>query len=273
MTQTPKLAGKVAIVTGSASGIGAATARAFAREGAQVVVADVNLAGAEQHAAALRVDGGDAVAVHLDLGDEASIARLFDETVAKFGGLDVLHNNAADTRLSSTSDLSLEQTDVAVWDGLWRVNLRGTMLATKYAIPRMRARGGGSIINTASGSAFTGMLANTCYGILKAGVVTMTQYVATQHGHENIRCNAISPGLIVTAATKDTYAASAAGELMLRHQLIKRFGTPEDIAELAVFLASDAAGFITGQCYAVDGGFGAHTTIYADGLVSVSAKR
>jgi len=270
---TGKLAGKVAIVTGAASGIGAATVGSFAREGASVVVADVNLAGAEKRVSELIASGGTALAVQVDLGDEGSIRSLFETTVAKFGGLDVLHNNAADTRLSSTSDLSLEKTDVAVWDGLWRVNLRGTMLATQCAIPLLRARGGGSIINTASGSAFTGMLGNTCYGILKAGVVTMTQYVATQHGHENIRCNAISPGLIVTAATRDTYAASAAGELMLRHQLVKRFGMPEDIAELAVFLASDAAGFITGQCYSVDGGFGAHTTIYADGLVAVSAKR
>jgi NAD(P)-dependent dehydrogenase (short-subunit alcohol dehydrogenase family) len=268
-----KLAGKVAIVTGAASGIGAASARAFAREGAKVVVADVNLAGAEQHAASLEAEGSHAIAVRVDLGDEVSVASLFEATIAKFGGLDVLHNNAADTRLSSTSDLSLERTDVAVWDGLWRVNLRGTMLATKHAIPLMRNRGGGSIVNTASGAAHTGMLGNTCYGILKAGVVAMTQYVATQHGHENIRCNAISPGLIVTAATRDNYAASAAGEVMLRHQLVKRFGTPEDIAELAVFLASDAAGFITGQCYMADGGFGAHTSIYADGLVAVSAKR
>lgn len=268
-----KLAGKVAIITGAASGIGAATAAAFAREGAKVVVADVNLQGAEQHAARLVASGGEARAVRLDLGDESSIAQLFEQTVHLFGGLDVLHNNAADTRLSSTSDLSLEKTDVAVWDALWRVNLRGTMLATQRAIPLLRERGGGSIINTASGSAFTGMLGNTCYGILKAGVVTMTQYVATQHGHENIRCNAISPGLIVTDATRDTYAASQAGELMLRHQLVKRFGKPEDIAELAVFLASDDATFITGQCYSVDGGFHAHTTIYADGLVAVSARR
>ena len=268
-----RLTGKVAIITGAASGIGAGTAAAFAREGAKVVVADVNAEGAAEHAAALMAAGGQATGVQVDLGDEASIVRMFEQTVAKFGGLDVLHNNAADTRLSSTRDLSLEQTDVDVWDGLWKVNLRGTMLATKHAIPLLRARGGGSIINTASGSAFTGMLGNTCYGILKAGVVTMTQYVATQHGHENIRCNAISPGLIVTAATRDNYAASGAGELMLRHQLVKRFGMPEDVAELAVFLASDDAGFITGQCYSVDGGFGAHTTIYADGLVAVSAKR
>ena len=268
-----KLAGKVAVITGAASGIGAGTAAAFAREGAQVVVADVNVEGAAKHAAALVAAGGDAIGVQVDLGDKVSIVRMFEQTVATFGGLDVLHNNAADTRLSSTSDHSLEQTDVEVWDGLWKVNLRGTMLATKHAIPLMRARGGGSIINTASGSAFSGMLGNTCYGILKAGVVTLTQYVATQHGHENIRCNAISPGLIVTAATRDTYAASAAGELMLRHQLVKRFGEPADIAELAVFLASDAAGFITGQCYRVDGGLDSHTPIYGDGLVAVSARR
>lgn len=269
---TGRLGGKIAIITGSASGIGAATASAFAREGARVAVADVNLEAAERHAASLRAAGGKAIAVHVDLGEEASIVRMIDATVAAFGGLDVLHNNAADTRLSSTRDLALEQTDTEVWDGLWRVNLRGTMIATKHAIPRLRARGGGCILNTASGAAFLGMLSNTCYGILKAGVVTMTQYVATQHGKENIRCNAIAPGLIVTPATHDTYASSRAGEFMLKHQLTPRFGTPEDIAEMAVFLASDAAGFITGQCFSVDGGFNSHTPIYGDALTAVSAK-
>jgi NAD(P)-dependent dehydrogenase (short-subunit alcohol dehydrogenase family) len=271
MTQM-KLDGKVAIITGSGSGIGAATATAFAREGARVVVADVNGEAAERHAATINGSIGEAIALHVDLGEESSIAQLIDATVARFGGVDVLHNNAADTRLSSTRDLSLEKTDTEVWDGLWRVNLRGAMIATKLAIPRMRARGGGAIINTASGAAFLGMLSNTCYGILKAGIVTMTQYVATQHGKENIRCNAIAPGLIVTPSTRDTYAASRAGELMLRHQLTPRFGTPEDIAEMAVFLASDAAGFITGQCFSVDGGFNSHTPIYGDALVAVSAR-
>jgi len=269
---TARLDGKIAIITGSASGIGAATASAFAREGARVVVADVNLEAAERHAATINDGVGEAIALAVDLGEEASIASMIETTVAKFGGLDVLHNNAADTRLSSTRDLGLEMTDTDVWDGLWRVNLRGAMLATKYAIPRLRARGGGSIINTASGAAFLGMLSNTCYGILKAGIVTMTQYVATQHGKENIRCNAIAPGLIVTPSTRDTYATSRAGEIMLKHQLTPRFGTPEDIAEMAVFLASDAAGFITGQCFSVDGGFNAHTPIYGDALTAVSAR-
>ena len=151
-----KLDGKVAIITGSASGIGAATASAFAREGARVVVADVNLEAAERHAATINAGLGEAIALHVDLAEESSIARLIESTVAKFGGLDVLHNNAADTRLSSTRDLALEKTDTEVWDGLWRVNLRGAMIATKLAIPRMRARGGGAIINTSSGAAFLG---------------------------------------------------------------------------------------------------------------------
>jgi NAD(P)-dependent dehydrogenase (short-subunit alcohol dehydrogenase family) len=267
-----RLQGKVAIITGSASGIGAGTAAAFAREGARVVVADVDRDGAEHHAAALRSSGGDAFAVQVDLREESSIVAMLEATQRKYGGLDVLHNNAADTRLSSTRDLSLEKTDVEVWDALWRVNLRGTMIATKLAIPKLRARGGGCIINTASGAAFLGMLSNTCYGMLKAAVVAMTQYVATQHGKENIRCNAIAPGLIVTPSTADTYAASKAGELMLRHQLTPRFGKPEDIAEMAVYLASDAAGFITGQCISVDGGFNSHTPIYGDALVAVSAR-
>ena len=267
-----KLEGKVAIITGSASGIGAATASAFAREGARVVVADVNIDAAQRHAATINAGIGKAIAVHVDLGEEASIAAMIEATVAAFGGLDVLHNNAADTRTSSTRDLSLEKTDIEVWDQLWRVNLRGAMIATKYAIPRLRARGGGCILNTASGSAFVGMLSNTSYGILKAGIVAMTRYVATQHGKENIRCNAISPGLIVTPSTADTYANSEAGKIMLRHQLTPRFGKPEDIAEMAVYLASDAAGFITGQCISIDGGFDSHTPIYADGLAVVSKR-
>ncbi len=268
-----RLQGKVAIITGSASGIGAGCAVAFAREGARVVIADVNLEAAERQAAVIREARGEAIAVQVDLGDEASIQRMFETTDARFGGLDVLHNNAADTRTSSTRDLSLEKTETEVWDTLWRINLRGPMIATKYAIPRLRARGGGSIINTASGSAFTGMLSNTSYGILKSGIVTMTKYVATQHGKENIRCNAISPGLIVTPSTEDTYAASAAGEIMLKHQLVPRFGRPADIAEMAVYLASDAATFITGQCFSVDGGLDAHTPIYGDALVAVSARQ
>jgi NAD(P)-dependent dehydrogenase (short-subunit alcohol dehydrogenase family) len=144
-----------------------------------------------------------------------------------------------------------------------RINLRGTMLACRAAIPRMRARGGGSIINMSSGSGLTGALAPTAYGVSKAGIITLTQYVATQHGKEGIRCNAIAPGLIVTEAAS-SYASGPFGEMMLRHHLTPRLGTPGDIAAAVAFLASDEAAFITGQLISVDGGLLAHAPYHAD---------
>ena len=135
---TQKLQGKVAIVTGAASGIGAETAGRLAREGAAVVVADINLPGAEQHAVGLVQAGAVAAAVGVDMGEERSIAEMIAFAVERFGGLDILDNNAADTRLSSTRDVGVEHTETDVWDALMRINLRGTMLACKYAIPRDR---------------------------------------------------------------------------------------------------------------------------------------
>lgn len=263
---TQLLQGKVAIVTGAASGIGAETATRLAREGAAVVVADIDFAKAEQHAAAIAQAGGSVAAVRVDLGEEQSIGDMIAFAVDRFGGLDILDNNAADTRLSATRDGGVEHTETEVWDALMRINLRGTMLACKFAIPRMRARGGGSIINMSSGSGLTGALAPTAYGVSKAGIITLTQYVATQHGKEGIRCNAIAPGLIVTPATASSYATGPFGEMMLRHHLTPRLGTPADIASMVAFLASDEAGFITGQVICVDGGLLAHAPYHADML-------
>jgi len=260
---TKRLEGKVAIVTGAASGIGAETARRLAQEGATVVVADINLPGAEQQVARITETGATAAAVRVDLGDEQSINDMVAFAVNRFGGLDILDNNAADTRLSATRDVGVEHTDTQVWDTLMRTNLRGTMLACKAAIPRMRARGGGSIVNMSSGSGLTGALAPTAYGVSKAGIITLTQYVATQHGKEAIRCNAIAPGLIVTDAAS-SYASGPFGEMMLRHHLTPRLGTPGDIASTVVFLASDEASFITGQVICVDGGLLAHAPYHAD---------
>jgi NAD(P)-dependent dehydrogenase (short-subunit alcohol dehydrogenase family) len=144
------------------------------------------------------------------------------------------------------------------------INLRGTMLACKYAIPHLRAQGGGSIINISSGAALSGSLAYTAYGVSKAGIITLTQYVATQHGKEGIRCNAIAPGLIVTPAAEGRYAQGEFREMMLRHHLTPRLGTPADIAAAVTYLASDRAAFITGQVISVDGGLSAHTPFYAD---------
>jgi NAD(P)-dependent dehydrogenase (short-subunit alcohol dehydrogenase family) len=261
--RAPRLQGKDALVTGGGGGIGAACALAMAREGAQVAVADINLESAQRTAALIEQAGGRAVALQCDLGDEASIVAMVEAAVQALGGLDILHNNAADTRLSGTRDMPVERVDTTVWDDILRINLRGTMVATRTAIPHLRKRRG-AIINTSSNAALSGALSHSAYSASKAAINSLTQSIATQHGHEGIRCNAVSPGLIVTAATQDTYAASGVGDIMLRHQLVPRLGRPEDIAAAVVFLASEEAAFITGQVICVDGGTLAHQPYVAD---------
>jgi len=263
-TRTGRLHGKLALVTGAGGGIGGACALALAREGAAVAVADINLDAARRTVALIQQAGGQAVALQADLGDEASVAALVDAAAEALGGLDILHNNAADTRLSGTRDMPVERVDTVVWDDILRINLRGTMVAARAAIPHLRRRGGGVIINTSSNAALAGALSHTAYSASKAAINSLTQSIATQHGKEGIRCNAVSPGLIVTPATQDSYAASGVGEIMLRHQLAPRLGRPEDIAAAVVFLASDEAEFITGQVICVDGGSLAHQPYVAD---------
>lgn len=258
-----RVEGRRALVTGAGGGIGAACALALAREGAAVALADIDLAAARRQAEAIEAEGGRAVALQVDLGDEASVIAMVDAAAAQLGGLDILHNNAADTRLSSTRDAPVEHTDTAVWDALMRTNLRGTMIASRAAIAHLRRRGG-AIVNTSSGAALAGGLSHSAYSASKAAINSLTQSLATQHGKQGIRCNAIAPGLIVTPSTQHTYAASATGEIMLRHHLTPRLGRPEDIAAAVVFLASDDAAFITGQVICVDGGLLAHQPYVAD---------
>jgi NAD(P)-dependent dehydrogenase (short-subunit alcohol dehydrogenase family) len=259
-----RVSNKVALVTGAASGIGLTTAERLASEGARVVVADIDLDGAQSCVETIRAAGGEASAVRMDLRDETSIEAALQACVHTFGGLDVLHNNAADTRLSSTRDAPLERLDPAVWDEIMQVNLRGTMLVTKLSLPLLRLRGGGSIVMTSSGAGHAGALSHTAYGVGKAALNTLVQYVATQHGKEGIRCNAVAPGLIVTPSTAGTYAASEMGRIMLDHHLTPRLGTPADIAEMVLFLASDASAFVTGQVINVDGGMFAHAPYTAE---------
>jgi NAD(P)-dependent dehydrogenase (short-subunit alcohol dehydrogenase family) len=259
-----RLKDKVVIVTGGASGIGAGISDVAAGEGAAVVIADLNEAGASKAATAQRERGRRALGVGLDIGSEDSIRALYELVVAEFGGVDAVVNNAANTHLSSTADVGLEQTDFAVWDELMRINLRGAAIMGKHAIPRLRARGGGSIVNISSGAALAGADRPTAYGVGKAGLIALTRNIATQHGKEGIRCNAIAPGLIATPSTEKTYAEGPFGAMMLRHHLTPRLGRPSDIGWAVVWLASDESEFVTGQCIGVDGGSLAHQPYWAD---------
>src|SRR5580700_4245745 len=198
-----RLSDRVAIVTGGGGGIGGATAHALAREGAAVLVVDINDAAAERVVLEIESTGGRALAFRADLSEEADVMAAIAEAVARFGRLDVLHNNAALTdsvflgRDTAVPDLALD-----VWERTMAVNLRSQMLTCKHAVPEMARGGGGSIINMSSGAAFKGDRTRTAYGVSKAGVSALSMYVATSHGKQGIRVNTIVPGLIITDAVR-----------------------------------------------------------------------
>jgi NAD(P)-dependent dehydrogenase (short-subunit alcohol dehydrogenase family) len=257
------LAERVAIVTGGASGIGRATCLALASAGAAVVVADLNLDGAKKVAGEIAGRGGRAHPRGVDLAEESSIAAMVEDAVSVFGGLDVLHNNAADSDPAlMAADGAIVELSAEVWDRNMRINLRAPMLGCKYAIPHMIRRGGGSIINTSSASGLTGDVIRAAYAASKAGLGSLTQNVAVQYGKQGIRCNAVAPGVIATPAL-EANVPKAAVDVYIENTLTPRLGRPEDIAAAVVFLASDAASFITGQVLSVDGGILAHHTAMA----------
>ncbi len=267
-----RLAGKVAIVTGSASGIGRATAHAIAFEGGRVVIADLNGDGAEEVAQEITAAGGEASAQQTDVADEGAIVAMIGAAVRRYGGLDVLHNNAAasDPELMG-ADTDVATMDVAVWDTAFAVNCRGVMLGCKHAIPAMLKRGGGSIVNTSSASGSTGDLALPAYSASKAGLNSLTRSVATQYGKQGIRCNAIAPGVIETPALRANISEEQLALYESNH-LTPRLGRPEDIAAAVVFLASDEAAFITGQLIAVDGGLLSHHPALAQTRALMASK-
>ena len=244
-----RLDGKVAIVTGAGSGIGEATARLMAREGARVVVADLNRDEAERVAGELE---DMAVPVDVDVSDEDEVVRMIDMAVRSFGGLDVLHNNATDSSLNAV-DTDIATLDMAVFDRLVAVNLKGQFLGCKHAIPHMLTRGGGSIVNTASIDGFVGRGVRAAYGASKAGVVLLTKSVASQYGTRGIRCNAVAPGLTLTPGAVNN-ASSEYVEASLRNYPMPRLCTPDDVAKAVVFLASSDASYINATTLMVDGG-------------------
>jgi NAD(P)-dependent dehydrogenase (short-subunit alcohol dehydrogenase family) len=252
-----RLAGKVALISGCRSGIGAATARRFAQEGAKVALADIDQSGAELVAASIRSAGGDAAAFHLDLAEEASIVALRDATLKRFGKLDILHNNAADTRAETMArDDAVDQMETEVWDMVFRINARGAMLMIRHCLPALIASGSAAIINTSSGAALLGDLYRTAYAASKSAVDTLTKYVATQYGKRGVRCNSIAPGFVITENTRSKHTKSF--DMHLRNHLTPQLGAPEDIAAMAALLASDEGRFITGQIIVVDGGVSTH---------------
>lgn len=254
-----KLDGRVAIVTGAATGIGEVCAKWLAAEGAQVVVADIEMEGAARVAGEIAQHGGEALALEVDISDEASVIAFYGAVVERWGRVDVLHNNAAATTGEQIfRDAGIGEMDTAIWDRAFAVNTRGTMLMIKHAIPLMIAAGGGSIINTSSGASLTGDYFAPAYASSKAAVNTLTQYVATQYGKQNIRCNTVSPGLILTPTAEANRANDDQFAIYESNSLMPFLGKPEDIASTVLFLASDDSRFITGQVLRIDGGYTAH---------------
>lgn len=263
--------GKVAIVTGAGANIGEACARMLALHGADIVVADINLAGAQRVAQDIAAAGGTAVALSVDLGDEASICALMAATMERFGRIDILHNNAANTGAEQMmQDASLAQMDARVWDAAFAINTRGTMLMTKHVVPHMIAGSGGSIINTGSGVSLLGDILNPAYSASKAAVNALTRNSAAQFGAANIRCNAVLPGLVLSPVARAQMSDLQLG-MIQRHVLLPRESMATDIAGAVLWLASDLASFVTGQIISVDGGLCHHLPHYAD-MVAMMAS-
>ena len=247
-----KLDGKVAVITGAASGMGRATALRFAKEGAAVVVADLNSQGGEATISEIAATGGRAVFQRTDVGVENDIKSLIDRAVREYGRLDITYNNAgiggATGRLT---DIKAED-----WDKTFVILTRAVFLGIKHSIEPMRKAGGGSIISTASVAGLKGAAGLHAYSAAKAAVVNLTESAAIELGHDRIRVNCICPGGIVTPLV---YRGMRGGEEearrnMARMQPIPRAGRPEDIAAMALFLASDDAEWVTGTAMIVDGG-------------------
>lgn len=247
-----RLEGKVAVITGAGSGMGRATARLFAAEGAKLVLADVNVAGGEETATSVRAAGGEAFFQRTDVSDEREVRALLERALAAHGWLDVLFNNAGIEGPSARlTEQSLEEFQRVI-----AVNLTGVFLGMKYALPVMARQNGGSIISTASVAGLVGWHGAAAYSASKAAVVNLTRTAALENARYNVRVNCICPGVINTAMVERiTGGTEAALERLKRMQPMPRVGEAEDVARMALFLASDESSFVTGAAMVVDGGY------------------
>ena len=252
-TPAGRLRGKVALITGAASGIGRASALLFAREGAAVAVVDVNEEAGREVAAAIMSSGGRAVFERADVTRAADCERAVRAAAKQFGALHILFNNAGIIRRASVLDLS-----EADWDRVMEVNVKSIFLMSKFAIPAMEKSGGGSIVNTASGWGLAAGPKAASYCASKGAVVLLTKAMAIDHGPQNIRVNCICPGDTDTAMLRnEAQQLGAAADRFLQEAAVRplqRVGKPEEIAQAALYLASEAASFVTGTALVVDGG-------------------
>jgi NAD(P)-dependent dehydrogenase (short-subunit alcohol dehydrogenase family) len=253
-----RLKGRVALITGAARGIGRATAELFAAEGARVVIADVDGEAADEAAEMIAASDGQAASVRADVTDASSVRAMVDFAIDRFGRLDVLVNNAG---VLLPEDASVTDTDEAIWDRTVAVDLRGVFLCCKYGVPALLASGGGSVINMASFVALMGAATpQVAYTASKGGVLALTREIAVEFARRGIRANAICPGPVETALVAGFMPEADRGR-RLAHIPMGRFGLPEEVARVALFLASDDSSYVTGAAILVDGGItAAYTT-------------
>jgi 3-oxoacyl-[acyl-carrier protein] reductase len=248
-----KLNGRVSIITGGNSGIGKATALLFAREGSKVVIAGRNASKGREVVEAIRKSQGEAIFVKTDVSKSPDVKSLVETAVEKFGRIDILFNNAALSPVGTVLDTSEKE-----WSDVIGTNLTGTFLCTRYVLPHMIKRKKGVIINTGSINSLVAMKKEAAYDASKGGVLMLTRAVALDFAEFNIRANCICPGAIETPMLRDILSqapdpAAAEADLVKKHPL-GRIGSPEDVANMALFLASDDSSFVTGTAMPVDGG-------------------
>jgi NAD(P)-dependent dehydrogenase (short-subunit alcohol dehydrogenase family) len=249
------LKGKVALVTGGAGAIGTATCQRFAEAGVKVAIADLQGDAAGALATAIRSEGGDAEGFAVDLRSEDEIVKLVADVMTRFGRIDILHNNAAAGIGTFDKDPALLDLPTEIWDRTFAVNVRGPMILSRTVIPHMLESGnGGIIINTSSGaSEIPSADSCTAYGPSKSALETLTRYIAMQYGAQGVRCNAIVVGAVLTPDVEIMFTPAQI-ETFASRTMLHRVNMPEDIAAMAVFLASDDARQVTGQLIRVDGG-------------------
>lgn len=246
-----RLQGKTALITGAATGIGAATAELFAAEGATVILADINSTDGQATVGRIQTAGGNAAFVHADLNDPLQIQRMIDSAFARYGRLDILHNNAA----CFEADCPVADTSLKQWDKVFNINLRAIFIACHEALPRMITQGGGVIINTASVLGVVGTEDFAAYTASKGGVIQLTRSIAVDYGRKGIRANALCPGMTATPTALPTLNDPVQHRALTDKTVLGRVAAPGEIATAALFLASDDASYVTGTCLFVDGGW------------------